>query len=422
MGKLLVVEDSKFFSSIVKHKIENELGLSVVVVETMKAAKLVLDTRKEDFFIALLDLTLPDASGVEIVKTVKDYGLPCIVFSSNFSEELQHNINELNVVDYIIKDNPSSFDYLVSLVNRFHNNASINVVIAEDSKIQRQMAAHFLKRFNLNVIEAENGDEALKIVTDASKSKTTKISLVITDYEMPKMNGFDLIVNLRKKWNQNELGIIGFSAADDKRLPSKFLKIGADDFVHKPIQPEEFISRISHNLNNLEQINKLHIAATRDYMTGMYNRRFFFKTAISAYEKACKDGVSILVSMIDVDFFKKVNDTHGHHVGDEVLIKVAQVLETEAREQDLIARFGGEEFCLFSVGMDPEVVGNYLNHLRQKISELEFESSTGKFQVTASLGACTKKGLDSIDDMINEADERLYDAKEGGRNKVVLSR
>ncbi|MTI08964.1 diguanylate cyclase [Rhodospirillaceae bacterium RKSG073] len=387
----------------------------------MKAAKLTLDVRRDDFFIALLDLTLPDASGTDIVKTVKSYGLPCIVFSSVFSEELHHELNELSVVDYIIKDNPSSFDYLVSLVNRFHNNKNINVVIAEDSKIQRQMAAHFLKRFNLNVIEAENGEEAFKIVEEANKSKTSKIELVITDYEMPKKNGFDLIVSLRKKWNPNELGIIGFSAADDKRLPAKFLKSGADDFVHKPIQPEEFISRISHNLNNLEQINKLHIAATRDYMTGMYNRRFFFKAAISAYEKAYKDKAQLLVSMIDVDFFKKVNDTHGHHVGDEVLIKVAKVLETEAREQDLIARFGGEEFCLFSVGMNAEVVGNYLNHIRQKISELEFDGSGGKFKITASLGATVKK-FDCLDDMINEADERLYDAKEGGRNKVVLSR
>ncbi len=420
MDKILVVEDTKFFSSILKQSLESELGISVIVAETMKSAELILSVRRDDFFLALLDLTLPDAHGDQIVQLAKNYNLPSIIFSSTLTDEIYNKMNEYDVVDYVVKDNPSALEYVLSLVNRYRNNKNINVLLVDNVDIQLKLLSHILKSYNLNVVTAQNGVEALDIVEKASKHDDTKISLVITDYEMPEMNGFDLILKLRKKWSKSKLGIIGYTGTDNKTISARFLKFGADDFIKKPFQPEEFKSRISQNLNNLEQIQKLHFSATRDYLTGMYNRRYFFHKALPLYDKYKENNTPLIVAMIDVDHFKNVNDTHGHAIGDEVLVKVAGVLSDETREEDLIARFGGEEFCLISTGLAPDVIGNYLNHIRVKLSELEFESEVSKFKITASIGATLIK-YETLDEMIIQADDCLYAAKEGGRNRVIIS-
>ena len=277
-----------------------------------------------------------------------------------------------------------------------------------------------LQRHNLTVLQAANGKEALEIVDKANKSEDTKISQVITDYAMPEMDGYELIMKLRKKWNKNVMGIIGFSAIDDRSLSAKFLKLGADDFIQKPFIYEEYITRVSQNLNNLEQINKLHIAATRDYLTQMYNRRYFFQKAEPIFEAHLKKNTPLIIAMIDIDHFKKVNDIHGHAAGDEVLVEVAKILKKETRSGDIIARFGGEEFCMISEGLTNEVIGNYLNHIRVKLNQLRFKSHISEFEITVSIGA-TCLISDTLDDMIVEADDCLYKAKESGRNRVIIT-
>ena len=423
MQKVLVVEDSKFFATLIKNKIEDELGFSAVVVETKKAAKLVLDVRKDDFFIALLDLNLPDADEYQIVDLVSSYKLPSVVFSGSYSEGVLSRSSHNYVLDYVIKDNPSSVDYLLSLVQRFYKNQFVNVLVVDDSDTQRKVAADYLRGFNLNVFEESDGAQALRHLERKSKGKgelkKDRIQLLVTDYEMPGMDGFELVLRARKKFNKEQLGIIGFSALEDRSLAAKFLKFGADDFIIKPLQPEEFLSRVSHNLNNIDQLRNLRQSATRDYLTGLFNRRYFFKETMSKFEKAKKEGQSCLIAMLDIDHFKVINDTYGHGAGDEVLVKVAQVLEENSQENDIVARFGGEEFCIFARGLHPDIVGNYLNHLRVKISEIPFISGEKKFSVTTSIGA-TMMVNDALDEMIQSADSLLYDAKKSGRNRVLF--
>jgi len=126
-----------------------------------------------------------------------------------------------------------------------------------------------------------------------------------------------------------------------------------------------------------------------------------------------------MVAMIDVDFFKSVNDNYGHDVGDEVLSGIAQVLLKSTRETDIVARMGGEEFCLLAPGMIPGNALNYLESLREKIASLAFSSGGRDFSITASIGGTCVRA-ETLDAMIGDADEKLYEAKETGRNRVVI--
>ncbi|MBL6946727.1 MAG: diguanylate cyclase [Rhodospirillales bacterium] len=420
MAKLLIVEDSKFFSSLMVKKVEHELGIPVVAVSDMAGAKNAIAEMKDDFFLALLDLTLPDAQEGEIVEYVRSEGIPSVVFTGTFTEEMREDILDKDVIDYVTKDSPSSVDYLLSLIRRIWNNRDLTAMVVDDSKAARKTAARLLERYQFTVLEAANGVDALKLAKASKKRGVKPISLVVTDYNMPKMDGFELIRELRKSWTKDQMSIVGISAMGSNTLSAKFIKIGANDFITKPFLPEEFLCRVSQNLDNLEHLQALRDAATKDYLTGMYNRRFFFEVSRPIFAAAKRKESQLMVAMIDVDFFKSVNDTYGHDVGDEVLKGVADVLQQTTRETDVIARMGGEEFCLLAPAMVPDHVLRYLDLLRTKISELKFVSGGQEFSITASIGAtCTM--TETLDAMIGESDEKLYEAKETGRNRVVIS-
>ncbi|MBT3359570.1 MAG: diguanylate cyclase [Rhodospirillales bacterium] len=419
MAKLLIVEDSKFFSSLLEKKVESELDIPVVAVSDMAGAKAAIAEMKEDFFLALLDLTLPDAPDGEIVDYVRSEEIPSVVFTGTFSEEMREDILAKGVIDYVTKDSPSSVDYLLSLVNRIWNNRNLTVMVVDDSKTARKMTARYLNRYQFRVLEAADGKEALALANASKRRSADPISLVVTDFNMPKMDGFDLIRELRKDWTKDHMAIIGISAMGSNTLSAKFIKIGANDFITKPFLPEEFLCRISQNMDNLEQLQALRDAATKDYLTGMYNRRFFFDVSQPIFAAAKRKESDLMVAMIDVDFFKSVNDNYGHDVGDEVLKGVAGVLLKSTRETDIIARMGGEEFCLLAPGMNAKNAAKYLESLRKKIAALKFTSGGTEFSITASIGAtCTL--THTLDAMIGDSDEKLYEAKETGRNRVVI--
>jgi diguanylate cyclase (GGDEF)-like protein/PAS domain S-box-containing protein len=167
----------------------------------------------------------------------------------------------------------------------------------------------------------------------------------------------------------------------------------------------------------IEQRNEqLKLMATRDPMTGCLNRRAFFEKIEELWKSTLRYRHHLSCLMIDVDHFKAINDNHGHAVGDEVLKRVSQALMNEARETDYVCRYGGEEFCIILPHVDVEGAATAGERFRQVIASLEFD----QLHVTASLGCSSfSLGPDSVESMIDQADQALYAAKHNGRNRVV---
>lgn len=412
---ILIVEDSRMFGAMVKQQIESELKLPALWVDCYQKAADLLEKDSALFAAALLDINLPDAQQGEVVDLVLSYSVPSIVFTADFTPGLQQQIWEKGVVDYVIKEGPDSIQYLLTLLRRLQSNPYTKVLVADDSRSLRGYMANLLKIQRFQVYEAEDGVQALNLL-----EKNPDIRLLLTDYHMPNIDGFTLTRQLRRQRPKNELAIIGLSAHSDASCSTRFLKYGANDFIPKPFQTEEFYCRVSQNIELLEKIEQIEKAANQDHLTGMYNRRYFFQKAPamikSAQKQAPEKGIGI--AMLDIDYFKSINDTYGHDIGDRALQSIAQQLQLYlSRYNYLVSRFGGEEFCILLTRQTPEKSQKLLEALRGAIASCPIHLAQGHFSLTASIGYCWGTNT-SLDKLISRADEALYQAKNQGRNQV----
>lgn len=412
--RVLVVEDSKFFASLLCRRIENELGFEVHWRSTYAEAAASIDCCKDEYLVALLDVTLPDAPNGEIVEYALKHKVPSIIYTGGLDSNLRTQFLKWNIVDYILKDSSSSIDTLLATISRVYKNQKIKTLVVDDSKTQREALAGLLHAQLYEVLEAANGQEALEII-----SQNPEIKLVVTDYDMPIMDGFELIKILREKHSKNELAIIGMSASGDPLLSARLIKTGANDFVSKPFQVEEFHCRVGHSIEMLENIELIRDLSYKDPLTRLYNRRYFFENANKFIEKTKQSGLAYCVGMLDIDFFKKVNDNYGHDGGDEVLKAVSAIIADNFREDAIVCRFGGEEFCVVVAhSVDSDIVDAF-EFLRKRIEAASVQTGGQTVKVTISTGICCEPT--ELDDMLKLADSRLYTAKETGRNRVVAA-
>ena len=416
MERLLVVEDSTFFKNLILGAFETEPGIEIVAVETMADAEAAMDADGTPFFLALVDLNLPDAPDGEVVSKTLACGIPSVVFTGTFDELVRTRFLDMGVLDFVLKDNPSSLRYLISLTRRILRNRAVTALVVDDSVVARRVCSDLLKRYRLKVIEAKNGVEALEKL-----SENPGIRIVITDHEMPEMDGFDLVTAIRREYDRDRLMVIGVSGSGGAPLSAKFLKHGANDFITKPYLPEELYTRVALNLDILENVSALTNAATRDFLTGLLNRRSFFDVGARIARSTQRGGLAAAVAILDIDHFKAVNDTYGHETGDDVLKVVAELIERHTkRGGDVAARFGGEEFVVMLEVKDPDKVIDYFNELRETLAAQEIDTPDGMVSVTASIGVVIQKEI-NLEAALKIADDNLYAAKNAGRNQVVVT-
>lgn len=411
---VLVVEDDKFTARVLRDRIAAQEQFTPVMAGSLAEAAAIIEQGDYSFFVAVLDLTLPDAPDGEIVDYVIEHDIPPIILTATFSDQVRQRILAKSAIDYLLKGGASDLDYLVSLLHRLRKNRHIKVLAVDDSRPQRNMLVSLLRLLNFKILEAENGRQAIKVFQEHPD-----IRMVITDYNMPQMDGIELVSNLRANYSRDQLSIIGLSSEASATLAAGFLKGGANDFLPKPYTKEEIYSRIIQNLESQENIARIRESSQRDYLTGLPNRRHFFELAVPMHQQAVQQNQALALAMMDIDHFKRINDTYGHAAGDEVLKMVAWALSTSVGSMGLVARLGGEEFAALLAGMEPSGSLVLFNEVRKIVERLSLDWGGRKIKVTISMGLSTTAG-GNIDEMLKSADELLYQAKEQGRNRVVM--
>jgi diguanylate cyclase (GGDEF)-like protein len=412
MNKILLIEDSMMISRALSASIRKELNVEVDSAYTLADAKAKL-AESHEYFAALVDLTLPDAPDGEALDEVLQWHIPAIVMTASFSEEKRDELLERGLVDYIIKDSKTSFNYVVSLLRRLYLNQFISVLVVEDSFTGMQFVTRQLRRWLLTVHEAADGAEALAIL-----NKHPEIRMILADYHMPVMNGMELVKALREKKDKEELAIIGISAINEKSLSARFIKYGANDFLTKPFAPEELQCRINHNLETLELLAKLRETTYRDYLTQLFNRRYLFEKAEKQFRAAKSAGYPITMGVMDIDHFKRINDAHGHHAGDTVL-RTISALFSEHFPDCITFRLGGEEFGLIMLNIPFEVALTRIEQFQQDLKDTPMDLGHPVY-ITASFGV-TDELTDQLDEMLQAADRLLYQAKQQGRDRICTN-
>ncbi|NLM34924.1 MAG: diguanylate cyclase [Clostridiales bacterium] len=290
------------------------------------------------------------------------------------------------------------------------------VLIADDSKLNILMITDILKSEGYEVYSVTSGLEVMDAI------KKYKPDIVLLDVVMPGKDGFTVCSEIKCNYQFKNLPVIMVTARTEAKYLKTALEIGAFDYIRKPVDAIEVIARIKSALRYKEHQEKLEEMAMKDGLTGLYNHALLIELLAKEHSKQKRLRGSLAFLMIDIDYFKKVNDTYGHLKGNEVIKGVANIMMTTIREGDIAGRYGGEEFGIVLSNITLDKVIAVSERIRRRIALQSFSLEGQTVNITVSIGACYKSPDNDIShmDMIKIADEAMYEAKRSGRNNVKV--
>ncbi|PYE27024.1 response regulator receiver domain-containing protein [Rhizobium sp. PP-WC-2G-219] len=250
--RIVLAEDSNLFAAMVSKRLKELLDIDVIVCKDYDEVTFAIENASFPATLAISNINLPGAENGEALSYLVDMSIPTIVFTGTFQESTRESILAKDIVDYIIKDSVFAVDMLVESVCRFLTNHRHHVMIVDDSPTARALLTTQLKRFNFRVSTADCGATALELL-----KRHSDIGLVITDYNMPDIDGFELTRRIRGAYGPHQLRIIGVSSSTNRLLSARFLKAGGNDFIMRPFVNEEFYCRVNQNLDTLTKIRTL---------------------------------------------------------------------------------------------------------------------------------------------------------------------
>ena len=295
------------------------------------------------------------------------------------------------------------------------------IAIVDDDAAIRRLLKHLLNRSGYATIECTTGEEARKGLAEAPWD------LAILDRKLPDMDGLELCRDLKSKPEFRARYIIMLTGEAEQEDKVEGLDLGADDYITKPFQYAELLARVRAGKRIvdlqkelLETNRRLELLSITDGLTKLNNHRRFQDELARAFEESQRYERPLSLAMIDIDFFKKVNDTYGHAVGDEVLKAVSSLYKDSVRSTDLVARYGGEEFAVMMPETGLTDAMTFAEKIRSLIEETAIPTQAGPLKITVSIGLASVplSRIHNPKELIVAADKALYRAKKGGRNQV----
>jgi diguanylate cyclase (GGDEF)-like protein len=285
------------------------------------------------------------------------------------------------------------------------------ILIVDDTNINVKILVELLGD-KYDVVIAMDGKTALELAYKESPN------LILLDIMMPVMDGFEVCKQLKQNSKTKDIPIIFLTAKIDEDSIEKAYEIGGSDYILKPFKPKELIARVKTQLELQCLIKNLEYISSHDTMTGILNRRKFFELAQNRFETKKEN---LFAVMIDIDKFKNINDKYGHHVGDIAIKMIVSNIQDMIPQKSIFGRLGGEEFAIVCNCEDGKNLFAFLEEIRNTIKQLSLDIENNIIKFTISIGVAQYDNtLLSIDDLLKEADNMLYQAKETGRDKTIL--
>ena len=439
---ILVVDNSKMAREIIREEVES-LGYNVIEASTSQEVYEKLSAHKMD--LITLAVELRDESGYDICKKIRSNQIdgdklhnrvPILFITGNDTMEGREKGYEAGATEFITK--PFAKGFIAENIKRLLQPEitplkGLTAIVIDDSMTARSIVTDFLKSRGVHVVEAKDGLEGYNLIQENLNS----VDIVITDMMMPHLRGDELCHRVRNELKYPDLPIIVLSGAKEQISILEIFQSGATDYLHKPFIQEELLARISVHLQSrilkrklktkIKQLKdsneKLETMACTDSLTQLHNRKYLFERFLEYNEKKERYGRSYAFMIVDIDYFKKINDTYGHQMGDGVIKELGLVINNTIRKSDILARIGGEEFSVIVTDLEEPECRLLAEKIRSAIEKHVFcENIDTEFKkLTVSMGMYISHQFDNltIEEIYNRADECLYKAKEAGRNQVV---
>jgi len=302
------------------------------------------------------------------------------------------------------------------MMNDVNSNTPLTVLVIEDHPDQRDLLAIVLQREGYRVMTAANGVEALE------KLESEPIQIALSDIMMPKMDGFELIKRIRGNPSLKSIYMILITARIQEGDRVRGLDLGADDYITKPFSFSELLARVRVGSRVVHYQQHLEYQTQVDSLTGLFNRRAFEKKIQEEFDRSLRYHSAFSLLILDVDNFKTINDTYGHHGGDAVLVKISETLRDKTRKSDFPSRYGGEEFVLILPETDLDNAVQVASKIHEAIRTHSFGTSTNPFKLTVSIGVSSTSTQFYSDwrQMLKDADQALYVAKNSGKDRIEV--
>jgi two-component system cell cycle response regulator len=417
--RALVIEDSPAYRALVV-EVFNRIGLQADAVESAEQGLGRLGESVYDF--VCLDLQLPEMDGLELCRRLRHLErgelIRVVLLTADSSDSLQQRAFDAGITEILHK---TEAEPLQRALDTFSRRIEGRVLYVEDSRSVAGLKKAVMAAAGLQVEQFSAADEALQVFSNGD------FELVISDIIVEgTLSGVGLLRAIRSLDNpRRETPFLAVSGKFDNQLKVSILLQGADECIAKPVLKEELLARISKLITRkrlfdqvLEQQQELQRLAITDALTGLYNKAYLNETGGKLLSDSLRHRYPLSLLVINLDHFKQINDEHGHDVGDTVLNRVGNLLKSSYRNEDLPARFGGEEFVLLLTHCSLSSAREKAEQLRASIEALKPEG----LSITTSIGVtCTQKDRNTdYQTLFRQADEAVYQAKQGGRNRVVI--
>ena len=454
-ARVLVVDDILANVRLLEAKLESEYFEVSTAMNGLDALEKVQRIRPD---IVLLDVMMPGMDGIEVCRRIKSNPatrhIPVVMVTALDQPEDRVRGLEAGADDFLTKpvNDVALFSRVKSLVRLkmlidellSRNSNEDGVMLAEEimqaedagrpGRIlliddQAQLATRIRKALdNQHDVESiQDPSQALRKVEEED------YELLMVNLDMEDYDGLRLCSQLRSLNHNRQVPILIIIDPDDTQRMARAMEIGVNDYLMRPIDRQELLARVNTQIRRWRYTCRLRDSvrqsialAVTDPLTGLYNRRYMTTHGEALVDEAANRGKALSLLLLDLDYFKKVNDTHGHDVGDRVLKELAQRMKRQVRRLDIVCRVGGEEFVILLPNAEISVAWRIAERLREAIASTPFDvgEKPGELQLnlTTSIGlAGYEKVTDSLDSILKRADEALYKAKEGGRNKVMVA-
>jgi len=303
------------------------------------------------------------------------------------------------------------------------------ILLVEDDKIQGKATKDYLESTGYKVVWAEDGKTAIKTV------KTQAIDLIVLDLVLPDMNGNEVCRWLKLNQDTRGLPIIMLTAKSSTNDKVTSLTAGADDHLSKPFNESELGARIyaclrtkalqdelrDKNRQLEEVLSKVEVLAITDPLTHIYNRRHFENLIENEFAGSARYKSPATCLMIDVDYFKSINDEYGHRTGDIVLKEISNIIKSCLRKVDTVARWGGEEFVVLLTRTKKEASYTAAERILNTISEFKFTGVNRRITVSIGIASIPDPSIDTAEKLVDASDVAMYEAKGSGRNRIVVA-
>jgi diguanylate cyclase (GGDEF)-like protein len=387
-------------------------GYRTTYIQDLYTLKMAVNERTPVAII--LDTSYLNSEGIEqVLQIQKQQPVPIQLFCIVPNADLQPRLQAIRAGCNAFFQKPVDIFSLTQVLNQKCSigTESYRILIIDDSESLASYYSLILSQAGMVTETISNPMLLLKVLEDFQPD------LLLMDIYMPECTGLELASVLRQESRYTKVPIIFLSTEDDKRKQLSAMSLGGDDFLTKPISPQHLISAVR---SRSKRAGALNYFMTTDSLTGLLNHSSILKRLDIELIHARQKNIPLSFVMIDIDHFKKINDTYGHPVGDIVIKKLATLLLVRLRSQDIVGRYGGEEFAVILPGASKEKSSEICNELLKQFSEFTFTADHTDFSVTFSVGISYLYERGDAHSIIEEADKALYKAKQLGRNQVVV--